>query len=323
MNCSIDLVDKPLIVIIDDHQVILERFGSFFREEHYFEVVTAATQEEAITCIEEITRPAVIILDRFMRNQQGDLVLGEDILQILLQRAKHPIVSIFHSIDDSTSAQLNALRKGADWYLPKGCDIDLLVAYVWKAVELIHRLTEPNKDPLSGALNRRGMFDRVIREMSHVERLGTTTACMFFDVDKLKSINDIHGHSIGDKVIVSVVNSLLNHLRPTDVVCRWGGDEVIVFLFDLQEEDITKLAQDYCRNIIEKVIFLDDKEHKKGSLSASVSVGVSILKPEQVVAKIKSLAKDSDKTKAFMNLLNSVIEVADKQMYVEKQKNKR
>lgn len=317
-----ELDKKPLVVIVDDNQTILDRFSSFLREDHGFEVLTAATQEAAVKCVEGISRPAVVLLDRFMVNEQGKVVLGEDILQILLERARYTIVSILHSDDDSTDAYLQVINKGSEWELRKGCDPRLLVAFIWRAVQLMKRLAEPNNDPLSGALNRRGMLQQVIREMSHVERHRTTTGCMFFDLNRLKLINDTYGHSFGDKVIVSVINTLTDHLRPTDVVCRPGGDEIIAFLFDIQEEDALKSAQSSCKAVAEKIIYLNDEEHSKGHVYASVSVGVSILKPEEVIGAVQDLPNGIRKREALMDILNRVIDIADKRMYVHKNAKK-
>ena len=74
--------------------------------------------------------------------------------------------------------------------------------------------------------------------------------------------------------------------------------------------------------IAEKIIYLDDEEHKKGCVYASVSVGVSILKPEVVIDAMKNLPDGRGKRKAFTDILNSVIDIADKRMYEHKHAKK-
>lgn len=310
-----ELSNKPLILIIDDQKETLDSFGGFFRDDHGFEVITAQTSEEAVKCIERITRPAVVILDRMFKNNHGDVVLGEDLLKILLQRSRFPIVTIFFSVDNSLSAHLNSIESGGDWYLPKDADERLIIAHVWRAVHLMRRLVEPNKDPLTGALNRRGMFDRAIRELSHAERLSTTTTCMMFDVDKLKPINDTHGHKVGDKVILCVVNALQDRLRPTDIICRWGGDEILVFLFDVKEEGAVTFADDLCSTISSKCVYIDDEDQNKGQVSISASVGMSLLSPVRIRESMKSGIYGVQQTPIFMDLLLKVINEADKNMY--------
>lgn len=318
MAYDFEFANKPLIVLVDDQQEILTRFSDFFRKDHSFEVLTAANAEDAISCIEGITRPAVVLLDRNLVDNDGSLVHGEDILPVLKARARFPITTIFFTADDSVSAELHAIRAGADWFLVKGCDTDLLVAYIWRAVHFLCRLLEPNKDPLTGALNRRAMFERAIIEMSRAERFTTTIACMMFDIDNFKPINDKYGHCVGDRVIVSVVNSLQEQLRTIDVVCRWGGDEIFVLLCNVQADNITTLTRNFLGLITKRRIPVDVIDPMSEEIAVSVSIGVALLTPEMIRCAQDGLGDGVDRTPSYMNLLQIVINEADAAMYKEK-----
>lgn len=308
MNNSSTQDSKPLVLLIDDQSIILERFGAFLREDHNFEVITAANSEDALLCAERLPRPAIVILDRMFRNKHGDLVLGEKLLPVLRERARFPIITIFHSGDVSEEAELEALSAGAYWYLAKGINHDLFIAYIWLAVNVIRQVLEPNEDPLTGTLNRRAMFERTTSELSRAERLNITTVCMFFDVDTLKVTNDIYGHSTGDKVIVSVVDSIREHLRPNDVVCRYGGDEIIIFLFDVEEAWANKFAHEVCLTIKKKTITANNLCNEKGFIRVSASVGVATLSYQKIRAALGEVTETNKPVLSRPEILTILVE---------------
>jgi diguanylate cyclase (GGDEF)-like protein len=85
-------------------------------------------------------------------------------------------------------------------------------------------------DPLTGAYNRR-FFDEIIaRELERHRRAAQTLSVVFLDVDRFKTVNDVHGHAIGDTLLRDVAEFLKRKLRETDYVFRWGGDEFLVLM---------------------------------------------------------------------------------------------
>lgn len=90
--------------------------------------------------------------------------------------------------------------------------------------------TQSLRDPLTGLYNRRYMEDALDRYVSLAERSGTATSVIMIDLDNFKSLNDSHGHAKGDAVLRDVAAQLVGGLRPSDVVCRYGGEELLVIL---------------------------------------------------------------------------------------------
>lgn len=90
--------------------------------------------------------------------------------------------------------------------------------------------TQSLRDPLTGLYNRRYMEDALERYLSMAERTGTSTALIMIDLDHFKALNDQHGHAKGDAVLREVASQLMGALRPSDVVCRYGGEELLVIL---------------------------------------------------------------------------------------------
>lgn len=90
--------------------------------------------------------------------------------------------------------------------------------------------TQALRDPLTGLYNRRYMEDALERYLSMAERTGTDTSVVMIDLDHFKALNDEHGHAKGDAVLREVATQLVGALRPSDVACRYGGEELLVIL---------------------------------------------------------------------------------------------
>ena len=90
--------------------------------------------------------------------------------------------------------------------------------------------TQSLRDPLTGLYNRRYMADALERYVSLAERHGGATAVLMIDLDNFKRLNDDHGHAKGDAVLRDVAGQLLGGLRPADIVCRYGGEELLVIM---------------------------------------------------------------------------------------------
>lgn len=102
--------------------------------------------------------------------------------------------------------------------------------------------TQSLRDPLTGLYNRRYMEDALERFVSLGSRSGGSTAVVMLDLDNFKKLNDDHGHAKGDAVLRDVAAQIVGALRPTDVVCRYGGEELIAILPDCSMEDALEKA---------------------------------------------------------------------------------
>ncbi len=90
--------------------------------------------------------------------------------------------------------------------------------------------TQSLRDPLTGLYNRRYMEDALDRYVSLAERSSSPTSVLMIDLDNFKRLNDEHGHAKGDAVLRDVAAQLVGGLRPSDVVSRYGGEELMVIL---------------------------------------------------------------------------------------------
>jgi len=99
-------------------------------------------------------------------------------------------------------------------------------------------------DPLTGIYNRRRMHELVDGEMRRARRYGTAFSAILFDIDHFKSINDHHGHVIGDAVLQELTAAVAQRLRDVDSVARWGGEEFLVLLPETHTEGAQRVAED-------------------------------------------------------------------------------
>ncbi|MBK8084683.1 MAG: diguanylate cyclase [Devosia sp.] len=99
------------------------------------------------------------------------------------------------------------------------------------------------RDPLTGLYNRRYMEDSLQRFVRLAERENREISLLMIDLDHFKRLNDQHGHAFGDQVLRDSALALLAGLRETDIVCRFGGEELVVILPDCALERAADKAE--------------------------------------------------------------------------------
>ncbi len=98
-------------------------------------------------------------------------------------------------------------------------------------------------DPLTHLPNRRLLMDRLQQALASSARFGREGALLFIDLDNFKTINDTHGHQIGDQLLQQVAQRLVSVVREGDTVVRLGGDEFVVMLENLSVQALEAAAQ--------------------------------------------------------------------------------
>ncbi len=150
------------------------------------------------------------------------------------------------------------------------------------------QLTEiANNDALTGLPNRRLLEDRMAQAIKAAKRTRQTVAVLFLDLDNFKTVNDTHGHPVGDQLLKLVATRLKGLLRLEDTVARVGGDEFVILLCNLTSE---VLAITMSEKIVK--VLTDPFQVAGNILNIGVSVGVSLY-PEHD-ANEKNLIKYAD-----------------------------
>jgi diguanylate cyclase len=130
-------------------------------------------------------------------------------------------------------------------------------------------------DELTGVHNRRHFMDVVQREWDRARRYDTPAALLLIDADHFKRINDSHGHLCGDELLRCIAHTVCQQLRQADVMARFGGEELIVFLPHTDPLG----ALDVAERIRDKVQALA-VPWQAGSVGTTVSIGMAPLRAE-------------------------------------------
>jgi diguanylate cyclase (GGDEF)-like protein len=147
-------------------------------------------------------------------------------------------------------------------------------------------------DPLTGLPNRALFNDRLEHGLAHAQRNGTSLVVMFLDLDDFKSINDTHGHDVGDMVLTTIAGRIKQASREDDTVCRHGGDEFLYMLVEIRNErDITTIVE----KIIAMIKVPCDIHIREVDISLVIhpSIGIAIFPADGTTSE--SLVANADK----------------------------
>lgn len=98
-------------------------------------------------------------------------------------------------------------------------------------------------DPLTGLYNRRFFDESLKRELARAQRGGGACSVIMVDLDHFKRINDTYGHDGGDLVLKAAAQTMIDRVRASDVVCRYGGEELVLILPDCGAQEAAKCAE--------------------------------------------------------------------------------
>jgi diguanylate cyclase (GGDEF)-like protein len=151
------------------------------------------------------------------------------------------------------------------------------------------------RDSLTGLFNRHFMHEALERELSRAARRRSTVAVLMLDVDHFKQFNDTYSHQAGDAVLRDAANCFAESVRTEDIVCRYGGEEFVIILPDIEESQAFERAE-HIRSNIEKL-----RPQFRGEFLKSITVSIG-------VANYPRSAEDS----------NSLLRLADQALYEAK-----
>lgn len=124
------------------------------------------------------------------------------------------------------------------------CQKQKLIRFAKKLVQVQHL---GYYDELTNLPNRRLLLNRLKQAMAQSDRQHKQIALLFIDLDKFKGVNDKLGHETGDKLLQQFAERLINSIRYGDTACRYGGDEFVIMLPEIEGvEDATAVTKKIC-----------------------------------------------------------------------------
>ncbi|MDR5864328.1 diguanylate cyclase [Halomonas campisalis] len=143
---------------------------------------------------------------------------------------------------------------------------------------------QATRDHLTGAHNRRAFDSALHQAIRQAERGGDTFSLLLFDIDHFKSVNDRHGHDVGDAILKRLANKVSASLRSTDLLARWGGEEFTILLPDTPLSGAATYAERLRQQIADS---------RFQGLAITVSLGITQYQPGDDMDGILGRADDA------------------------------
>jgi two-component system cell cycle response regulator len=273
------------ILVIEDRAESVAWFASALAPGH--EVTSVDTFEEALVRVKG-DDPDLVIVSLGMRGFDGLRLCSQ--LRSLPAGRNLPILVVVSEGDRRKLTQ--ALEMGVNDYLTRPVDKNELVARVRTqlrkkryADRLRHNvqlsLEMAITDQLTGLHNRRYMSRHLDNLVDNARRTSKPIAFVIMDIDFFKSVNDTHGHDIGDEVLKEFAARIAANVRGIDLACRYGGEEFVVVMPDTDVEFAYSVS-DRLRRSIETTPFpISRAPH---ALNLTISIGIAGLEGEDDTA---------------------------------------
>ena len=285
------------IVVVDDDMTNLKVAGHILSKNN--KRVTALKSGEALLSFIRDNNPDLILLDIRMPGMDGfETFRRLRALEKELGLDEIPVV--FLTADEETSTESRGFEAGVSDYIRKPFEPEILVKRINNILEkqekLHHFQDEAIRDKLTGFLNKAATNEKLRIECKKVEGY-----LLMIDLDSFKLVNDIYGHDMGDKVLISFAEILKVDLPESSVMGRVGGDEFVAYVTEYtSENDIAVLCDRINKELTERAKELMGPDME-------IPLGVSI-------GAIYVCGEEADYTDA--------LSLADKALYNVKQKDK-
>lgn len=218
--------DQGRVLLVTDEPAIAA-YGATL-EDSGFTVVGVAGGAAALVALRQ-TRPHLIIADIHLKG-----ITAEELTRLLAQVQEGPPLLLVGAEAATTEKRLASLNGGAFDYFQLPVEMPLLLARAAQLIKLsqaIDRLrAEAERDYLTGLVNRRYFRKALGQELERWRRYNVPCALLILDIDHMKRINDTHGHSAGDVVIIHIARALKELSRDNDTTARLGGEEFALLL---------------------------------------------------------------------------------------------
>src|SRR5688572_3912129 len=240
-------------VLLVDDDALMMRLLSTTLEAAGYDVTRARDGATALELI-DADCPRFLVTDWEMPHMDGVELCRQ------LRRRKLPyyVYTLLVTARSEPEDTILGLEAGADDFLRKPVDKDELLARLMvgrRVLDMESRLIHlANSDPLTGLPTKRVLSDLFEREWSRARRYDHDLSCVMLDLDFFKSINDDHGHPVGDEVLRTISRRISDCCRTSDIISRYGGEEFCAVLPETSESDALIWAERLRERIAETAV---------------------------------------------------------------------
>lgn len=226
----------PRVLIVDDSPM-QANFSAMHLKKAGMETLIATTPLDVLRALNDFN-PDLILLDLYMPECSG-FELAQIIRQI---ETFISIPIVYLSAETDRQVQLEAVGIGGDDFLTKPIKPDHLIASVRSRVERYRQMRNLMvRDSLTGLFDHTTIKERLAQELSRAIRYNIPLSFAMLDIDHFKHVNDTYGHSIGDRVLKLLARLLVNRLRSSDIVGRYGGEEFAIIFPNTSGENAAQV----------------------------------------------------------------------------------
>lgn len=147
----------------------------------------------------------------------------------------------------------------------------VVIRYLIKSRDFDKQYKLATTDGLTDLYNHRYFQEQMLRYCNHAKRYNTIFSLIILDIDFFKKFNDNYGHQSGDVVLRQVAYTLKKNVRATDIVCRYGGEEMSIILPNAKKEEAVSIAQKLCDMVLAKMFKLSNNRESHVTISLGVS----------------------------------------------------
>jgi two-component system, cell cycle response regulator len=265
-----------LKILIADDEALSRRLLEKTLERAGYEVIAVENGRAAFRQLCQSDGPRLALLDWVMPEIDGPGVCRE----VRRQQEDSYVYMVLLTSKEAKEDIVTGLESGADDYLTKPFNVDELKARLRTGERILHlegRLVEAREmmrfkathDALTSIWNRGVIMDLLGRELMRSQRECACTIVLLGDVDHFKSVNDTHGHLVGDEVLQEIARRLLLSIRSYDFVGRYGGEEFLLVLNNCKPQFAEARAED-----IRRIVSSRPVQTLAGPLNITMSFGL-------------------------------------------------
>jgi two-component system cell cycle response regulator len=295
LNSILEVGDKARILVIDDQQEQCERLRTHLGD--LYELSVEADPDAALN------RGRATDFDLFIVNmaiEAADPLRLCSQIRSLEETRLTPILAIVRQGD--TRKLVRALDIGVSDYLTRPVDKNELTARV--ATQLRRKryidqlrssvqasLEMAVTDPLTGLYNRRYLASHLSAMFDRALWTNRPLAVMVLDLDHFKSVNDTHGHDVGDRIIQKFAERIRGSVRGVDLACRYGGEEFLIAMPDTDRATAEIVAERLRQDAAADPILLNNG---RDTLAVTVSIGIAATDSKITDDSAQKLVKRAD-----------------------------